>query len=106
MLQKISMTDLHEKLNKLSARELILDVRTPEEYSEGHIPGSRNIPFDEVEGHFAELQKLERVYIHCQAGKRAQMAAQTLIQKGLKNLVCVSSGGMGDWIEAGFPVQK
>ncbi|MBI2711364.1 MAG: rhodanese-like domain-containing protein [Bdellovibrio sp.] len=106
MFQKISMSDLNAKLKTLSAKEIILDVRSSEEYLDGHVPGSTNIPYDEVEGHFEDLKKLERVYIHCQAGKRAQIAAQTLVQKGLKNLVCVSQGGMGEWIEAGFPVEK
>ena len=106
MFQKISMADLHEKFKQLAPKELILDVRTPEEYSDGHIPGSKNIPYDEIENHVEELKKVDRIYLHCAAGKRATIAAQVLIQKGIKNLFCVSSGGMGDWESAGFPVKK
>ena len=106
MFQKISMTDLNEKFKNLAPKELILDVRTPEEYSDGHVPESKNIPYDEVENHVDELKKLDRIYIYCHAGKRATIAAQILMQNGIKNLFCVSSGGMGDWESAGFPIQK
>ncbi len=102
----ISMKALHERLSKLGKSEVVLDVRGRDEYAEGHVPGSLNIPHDEVAGHADELKKYERVYIHCRSGKRAQLAFAELVQQGLNNLICVSDGGMADWISAGYEVAK
>jgi rhodanese-related sulfurtransferase len=106
MSTSISMHDLHELLEKLGKNELILDVREPDEYQEGHIPGSKNIPHEEVGKHTEELKKYDRIYIHCRSGKRSQMAFETLKNQGLKNLVCISNSGMKDWIQAGYKIQR
>lgn len=85
---------------------LILDVRSAEEFAEGHIPGSRNIDHEEVHEHLEELKKFERIYIYCRSGRRAQYVSELMEAKGgFKDVVCVASGGMEDWILAGFPVQ-
>lgn len=104
MAQHISMHDLHDRMKKLGQSEIILDVREPEEYSEGHIPGSLNIPVGIVGSRAEELKKYEKVYVHCRSGKRADMAMQVLESKGLKNLVCITDGGMLDWAAAGYPM--
>lgn len=104
--QSITMRDLYQHLGKLKAGEVILDVRSAEEFRDGHVPGSKNIPHDQVTAHIDELRKYEKVYIHCQAGGRAGRAAQALAGMGLNNLVCISFGGMGDWRAAGYPVEK
>jgi rhodanese-related sulfurtransferase len=105
-MSTISMKDLKEKLGHLAQDELILDVRSPEEFALGHVPGSRNIPHGNV-GRFAdELRKYRNVYVHCQAGGRAMIAFQELKRLGLDNLVCIASGGMGDWVAAGFPIER
>jgi rhodanese-related sulfurtransferase len=106
MRKIISMSDLHEHLNALDSDELILDVRTPEEYAEGHIPRSRNIPHEEVSRYIHELKKFKAIYIHCRSGKRAQYAAGELQKAGLNNLVCIGSSGMMDWTAAGYPIEK
>lgn len=100
------MQDLKEKLGKLSADELILDVRSADEYRGGHVPGSRNIPHDQVGAHIAELKKYKHIYVHCQAGGRAGRASEALMNAGLTNVVCISSSGMGEWINMGYPVEK
>lgn len=105
-LKQISMTELHQRAPSLAATELVLDVRTPGEYAAGHIQGSLNIPHDQLEGHLERLRKYGHIYIHCRSGKRAAAAAQTLLQAGFSNLVCVAGSGMDDWIAAGFPVEK
>jgi len=106
MPKQITMVELHNQFGKIRKNELILDVRGKDEYLEGHVPGSKNIPYDEVEKHVNELKTLEQVYVHCRSGGRAQIACQTLEKFGLKNLVCVVGSGMKDWIAAGFSVEK
>ncbi|MBK9292836.1 MAG: rhodanese-like domain-containing protein [Oligoflexia bacterium] len=105
MSQHISMQELHNRMSKLGKNEIILDVREPDEYAEAHIHGSLNIPLAQVAEHALKLKKYDRVYIHCRAGRRAQTAMASLEQAGLTNLVCVSDGGMANWVEAGYEVE-
>ncbi len=100
------MLELKKHVDQLTKSELVLDVRAPGEYREGHIPGSRNIPHDSVAQYAPELMKYETVYVHCRSGGRVQMAVQELERLGVKNLVCVVGSGMPDWEAAGYPVEK
>jgi len=100
------MLDMKNLIGKLGEGEIILDVRGVDEFKGGHLPGARNIPHDQVAQHATELKKFKAIYIHCQAGKRAGMAADALSKLGLTNIVCISGGGMGDWLAAGLPVER
>jgi rhodanese-related sulfurtransferase len=105
-LKQISMTDLYRKASQLGAAEVVLDVRSPGEFSAGHVKGSLNIPHDQLAGHFDALRKYAHIYIHCRSGKRAEAAAQILLKAGFNNRVCITGSGMDDWVAAGFPVEK
>jgi rhodanese-related sulfurtransferase len=110
----ISMHELHERLLtepvSISSEDIIVDVRTPEEFKDGHIAGALNRPLDQIqqspETFKNEFQKYRDVYVHCQAGRRSQMACQILDQVGSKNWICISVGGMGDWIMARYPFER
>lgn len=104
-MNTMSMDDLYENLGQLSSKDLILDVRKPDEYAEGHVKGSRNIPHEQVAEHADELKKYSQVIIHCRSGKRAQVAHEALKAKGLNNLVCIKDSGMMNWVESGYPVE-
>ncbi len=105
-MQTLTIQELYQKHSKLSPTELILDVRTPDEYNMGHVPNSKNISHDTVAGHVSELKKYERIYVYCRSGGRVQMACQVLQQMGLQNLFGVVDGGMPDWEQSGYPVGK
>jgi rhodanese-related sulfurtransferase len=105
-VSQITMRDLHSKLGNLSSGEIILDVRSSDEFRAGHVPGSMNIPHDQVASHAERLKSYSKIYVHCQAGGRAGKAVEALSRLGLNNLICVSGSGMGDWISAGYPVEK
>lgn len=102
----LSMLEIGPKISKLDKSELILDVRSPEEFRDGHLPGSLNIPYELVAGHVDDLKKYKNIYIHCRSGRRAQIAAQTLANLGVTGLYCVGRSGMEDWVAAGLPVVK
>lgn len=104
-MNAISIEELYEKFKNLTSKELILDVRSPEEYSEGHIPGSRNIPYNEAPAHAKDLQNYDAVYVYCYSGGRAQFVCHALSSAGLKNLAGVLSGGMPDWAKNGYPIE-
>lgn len=84
---------------------LLIDVRTPEEFAAGHVPGAKNIPLDQVPNRLAEFgSKDAEVYVICQSGGRSARAAATLQSHGFKPVNV--SGGTGAWRAAGHPVDQ
>ena len=105
-MEHISIDDLHNRIQGLGPDDLILDVRTPEEFQAGHIEGAQNTPHEEVLRTADNLKQYKTVYVHCKMGGRAKMAAQALEETGLSNIVCVGAGGMERWIEMGWALGK
>ena len=102
----ISIDDLHDEIQKKGGNSLILDVRSAEEYSAGHIEGSQNTPHEEVSGIAEDLKGYDKVYVHCKMGGRAKIASEALTNAGLDNIICVGNGGMERWMEMSWPVKK
>lgn len=75
---------------------IIIDVRTPAEYRDGHIPGVTNIPLDELEQRMNEVPKDKKVVLICRTGNRSAQGTKLLRSKGLSN-VFNSTGGMSTW---------
>ena len=71
-----------EKIKKLMKENeyTIIDVRTNEEYKEGHLVDSINIPYDEIEK--IDLNKNQIIFVYCQSGNRSKIAYQTLVDLG------------------------
>jgi len=84
---------------------LFLDVRTPEEYAQGHIEGAKLIPVQELAAHLADVPKDRQVYVYCHSGRRSARAARLLAENGFKNIENVL-GGIEAWKAAGYPVVK
>lgn len=61
---------------------VLLDVRTPEEYGAGHLPGAKNIPVQELASRLAELPPRAPVVVYCRSGARSAAAAQLLRARG------------------------
>jgi len=80
----------------LNKEAIIIDVRTPGEYRDGHIPGVVNIPLDELEKRMNEVPKDKKVVLICRTGNRSAQGTQLLRSKGLQN-VFNSTGGMSTW---------
>jgi rhodanese-related sulfurtransferase len=82
----------------------VLDVREPEEYAEGHVPGAVLMPMGSVPARYEELPQGETVYVVCAVGGRSMQVARYLDQAGydVRNV----AGGTRDWIAAGFPVES
>lgn len=94
----------------LVGKILILDVREPDEYSAGCLPGAVNIPRGvlefKIDTHpsFRDRQNAE-ILVHCQSGGRSALAAETLQKLGYTKVVNLA-GGFKAWQEAGGPVAK
>ena len=66
---------------------VLLDVRTPEEYRSGHIPGSRNIPLQAIDKVASVAENKDTaLYVYCQSGARSRQAAGMLKQMGYTNV--------------------
>ncbi len=102
----ISRDELQAQLGA-AAPPLVLDVRTPEEYASGHVPGALNLPHDQAAGRLAELAPYRdrTIVLYCKSGRRAGLAAEVLAQAGFGPLRHLA-GDMPGWIAAGLPVEQ
>ena len=76
---------------------IILDVRTQEEYDQGHIPGAIAISYEEIEEKAEEVltDKDQLILVYCRSGRRSKIAAEALVELGYTNIK--EFGGIIDW---------
>ncbi|CAB4530397.1 unannotated protein [freshwater metagenome] len=79
---------------------LVVDVREPDEYESGHIPGAVLVPLSTVLTNKSEFESDETVYVVCRSGGRSMQACEMLHDVGISNVVNVAGGTMG-WISLG-----
>jgi rhodanese-related sulfurtransferase len=79
----------------------VVDVRAPEEWSEGHIPGARLVPLEQLRASPKALLPRDGVLFVCAAGTRSQTATRIAAAAGLTNIYTLGSGTRG-WVKAGF----
>lgn len=84
----------------------ILDVRTPEEFAAGHVPGAINIPYTELEERYSELQLegSDELVVYCQSGRRAAIAEAALSELGFTNVRDLD-GHIAAWKQAERPLE-
>ncbi|MBV8729171.1 MAG: MBL fold metallo-hydrolase, partial [Acidobacteriia bacterium] len=82
---------------------LLLDVRSPREWTAKHIAGSLNIPLNHLQERIAEVPRDRRIALHCAGGYRSSIAASILHQHGITNLIELA-GGLAAWDAAKLPV--
>jgi rhodanese-related sulfurtransferase len=100
-MRSVSVHDLKAALDDGEA--VVVDVREPDEFAQGHVPGARLVPLQTVPGLVGELPADEPVYLVCAVGARSAQAAMLLAQHGV-DAVNVD-GGTRDWLMAGYPVE-
>lgn len=83
----------------------ILDVREPEEWADGHIPGSIHIPLGELATRASALEPDQPVIAVCRSGGRSLTAAEILLAAGFSDAKSMA-GGMLEWAKAGHPVER
>ena len=80
---------------------LLLDVRTPQEYAQGHIEGAVNIPHDQVADEIEQIAELtggdegKAIVVYCRSGRRSGLAKETLAEHGYGRVS--NLGGMSNW---------
>ena len=98
--KEISVDEAYQLFQK---DEFILDVRQPEEYESGHIPGSVLIPLDILESRLSEIPKDNEVVVVCRSGNRSATGRDILLNAGFTNVTSMA-GGMNQWINKGYEI--
>jgi rhodanese-related sulfurtransferase len=100
----VTPQQVHELQVKRDPALFVLDVRSPEEFAAGHVPGAVNVPYDQVGSRLAEIPKDKDVVLYCRSGRRSALAADVLEKNGYEHLQLMQ-GDMPGWEKAGLPVE-
>ena len=96
--------DVDELESAMADGAPVVDVRQPEEYDAGHVPGARLIPLSEVALRASEVAADGPVYVVCLSGSRSLKAAEFYRRKGIDARSV--AGGTKAWVESGRPVVR
>jgi len=103
-IKDIEPNELHNILEHCSGDcPIVVDVREPWEYRQGHVPGALLMPLGQLSMSLSELDPQHPVAVICASGSRSQSAAALLGQKGFKTVYNVV-GGTGAWMYSGLPL--
>jgi thioredoxin len=101
----IAVEEFEKRITEAKTAQLI-DVRTPEEFAEGHLKGALNynINSDDFENQITSLDKKQPVFVYCLSGGRSSSAADLLSEKGFTQVYNMS-GGIMKWNAANKPIE-
>jgi rhodanese-related sulfurtransferase len=104
---RISQADLLARLEKKDAGVVVLDVRTPDEFAAGHVPGARNVSHDQLAARLGELDALrdKDVVLYCRSGRRTALAEDVLRKAGFTKLLHLDGDYLA-WQAANQPIEK
>ena len=103
-MKTISPIELQKILVK-NPQAMLLDVRTPVEFAEVHVPQAKNIPLDELNPGALALDKSQPVYLLCRSGQRATKAAEKFTKEKFSQPIVVEGGTLA-WMDANLPVAR
>ena len=102
---ELSQDDAQAKID--AGKITVIDVRTPKEYANGHVPSAINIPYDQIGEHLNDIPagKDQPILLYCHSGRRAGMAEKTLTAAGYSQLYHLQ-GDMVGWDDNNRPIAK
>ncbi|MCJ8321985.1 MAG: rhodanese-like domain-containing protein [Colwellia sp.] len=102
---QISQQELLNALENNTEHVVILDVRSEDEFIQGHIAGAINVSYDNVASKLGQLTQYQKskLVVYCRSGRRAGIAEQVLAENGFTNLRHLT-GDMNGWQAANLPV--
>ena len=101
VIKTLSPEQAHELIS--SGQCDVVDVREPREWSRGHVPGARLVPFDRIRQSPKSSLPRDGVIFVCAAGVRSQAAAKVAEESGYSNVYNLS-GGTRNWVSHGLPL--
>jgi rhodanese-related sulfurtransferase len=100
---------VEEVKKRIDAKDpvVLLDVRTPEEYTKGRIPGSINIPVDAIEKKVLSVltDKKQQIFVYCLSGSRSVFAVKKMQEMGYTDVYDITSGLLA-WRAKQYPVEQ
>ncbi len=104
-IHTITCQELHERIQESSSL-VVINVLPEEMYQDCHIPGSINIPYDQIEASVQDWNRNLEMVVYCanDACDASRQAYETLEQIGFAN-IREFPGGMREWLQAGLPVE-
>jgi rhodanese-related sulfurtransferase len=105
----VSVDDLYgewQEVREKKSRAVLLDVRTPEEFASGHVPGAINIPSGNpslVSNMWPDPET--EIWVYCRTQRRSASFAFSLRTRGYRNIYVVD-GGITTWAEKGYPIDR
>jgi len=100
--QTISVSDAQTMIES-SPNLLIVDVRTPQEYAQGHLNGAINIPLSDLPLRIVSLDPNRPILVYCRTGHRSAQASAILVRAGFTRVYNLQ-GGITAWVNAGYPI--
>ena len=101
-LQTIDAHTLKQWLDQQSV--ILVDVREVGEFASGHIPGAILVPLSKFDSSKISPASQQKIVLYCRSGQRSAIAAQKLLQDGIKEIAHLGDG-IGAWIKAGYSIQ-
>ncbi len=105
-IKTVSAADVKAAMDK-KEKAVYLDVRDPNEYAAGHLPGAINVSRGTLEMNIwgKVPDQTAKIYVYCKTAGRSTLATKTLNDLGYKNAVLMDAQ-FEDWIKAGYPVER
>jgi rhodanese-related sulfurtransferase len=92
----------YEKGRKLTA----IDLRPAEEFSRGHLPGARSLPFDQLTTRFHEVPRTDLVVLYCDCARSEVEVAYWFLRKQSYRNLSVMDPGYAAWVQRGYPIER
>jgi phage shock protein E len=99
----ITPSDYLAQYEENNKPHLLLDVRTPEEFATGHIPGAVNISVESLQSRLSEVSNDAPIIVYCRSGNRSAVASKILSDANYSTIF--DMGGIIDWTSQGLPVE-
>jgi len=105
-LEKVPQIDAADLQSLVERGDVqVVDVRSPEEWRRGHLPGATHIPLAQLPDRVAELKDSAPIVLHCQGGSRSAIATSFLQARGFANVANLA-GGYAGWVTSGYEVES
>src|SRR4051794_20072453 len=101
-VERMDVAELHRRWDRVQ----VLDVRERSEWEAGHIPGSVNVPYHDIDGLPEGIDSSGPVAAICSSGQRSALAASLLLGHGVRAAIHVADGGVGTWERNGWPTER
>jgi rhodanese-related sulfurtransferase len=104
-IEQLSVEEVSEIFERNDPDYVFVDVREPEEWEDGTIPGAVKIPLGELNDRLYELDKSKKYIMVCRSGKRSNKASNILVQNGFEGISNLD-GGMLAWYDEDYPTEN